>query len=325
MQKSFAIRDKKIVETDDGSGPIYIFVCPSDEERKELISRHGVDEHSLASALDPDEPARVEHETDNTTFIFKRPKNYSAEQRFLFKVASIGFFLYREKLIIVLSEDIPLFKGKSFQTVENLNEAFLKTLLSSIHHYLEHLKVINQISDEIEGLISSSMENKYLLNLFSLEKSLVYYLSAINANGFALEKLKAAAQKLGFEEKATGLLDDLLVENTQCYRQAEIHSNILASLMDARVSIVSNNLNILMKTLNLVTIFIMVPTFVVSAFSMNIDIPFEHHPKAFWIVLGLSTLSVMIFLLWWNSLSAKLTRNGEPFPKKKSSLDYRSP
>jgi magnesium transporter len=116
--------------------------------------------------------------------------------------------------------------------------------------------------------------------------------------------------KLGFGAPCVELLDDLIIENTQCYRQAEIYSNILASLMDARVSIVSNNLNILMKTLNLVTIFIMVPTFVVSAFSMNVDIPLEHHPKAFWFVLGLSSLSVISVLIWWMSFSAKLTKNG---------------
>ncbi|MEO0108096.1 MAG: CorA family divalent cation transporter, partial [candidate division WOR-3 bacterium] len=81
--------------------------------------------------------------------------------------------------------------------------------------------------------------------------------------------------------------------------QAEISSNILASLMDARASIVSNNLNVLMKTLNLITIGIMVPTFVVSAFSMNVGIPFSGHPHAFWIILGLAGVSLVGMLLFW--------------------------
>lgn len=310
MVRTYSIVDKKLVEEQDRRGNILAYICPTEEERKELTGVHHVDEHTLASALDPDEPARLEHEPDHTAFIFKSPKNYSANDRFLFKVASIGFFVYRERMILVLSEDVPLFKGKPFVSIESIEEVFLKVLLGRVHHYLEHLKVINQISDEIEGLIGASMENKYLLNLFSLEKSLVYYQSAINSNGYALERLKLAAPKLNFGQAAVDLLDHVMVENTQCYRQAEIHSNILASLMDARVSIVGNNLNMLMKTLNLVTIFIMVPTFVVSAFSMNIDIPFEGHPRAFWIVLGLATLSVVLFMLWWNVWSAKLSRNG---------------
>jgi len=143
------------------------------------------------------------------------------------------------------------------------------------------------------------MENKYLLNLFSIEKSLVYYLSAINSNGFAIEKLKHNAAKIGFSESSLEYLDDIIIENTQCYRQAEIYSNILASLMDARVSIVSNNLNILMKTLNIITIGIMMPTLVVSVFSMNVPIPLQHHPLTFWFILLLSLASVSVLMLIW--------------------------
>ncbi len=318
MLKTYSLQNKKVVEEPGGQGCILVYICPSDEERKDLVGRFLIDEHTLASALDPDEPARVEQEPDHMAFIFKRPKNYSGNERFFFKVGSIGFFVFKEKLIIVLSEDIPLFTNKQFSAVESIEELFLKVVSRGIHHYLEHLKIINQITDEIEDLISVSMENKNLLNLFSLEKSLVYYLSAINSNGYALERLKILASKGMFSPASLELLDDLLVENTQCYRQAEIHSDILANLMDARVSIVSNNLNILMKTLNLVTIFIMVPTFVVSAFSMNVKIPFEDHPKAFWLVLALSSFSVVTVMLWWNRFSQRLTKNGHGISSKPS-------
>lgn len=308
MLKYFEIQNKKVVE--NSRGPILVYITPSEIERKELITNFLIDEHTLSSALDPDEPARAEQEPDHLALIFKRPKNYSGDERFLFKVSSVGFFIFKDKLVIILSEDIPLFIGKSFASVETIEEVFLKLLSLAIHHYLEHLRVITQITEEIESLISSSMENKYLLNLFSLEKSLVYYLSAINSNSFALERLKILGTKVGFPTIALELIDDLLVENTQCYRQAEIHSSILANLMDARVSIVSNNLNILMKTLNLVTIFIMVPTLVVSMFSMNVSIPLEKHPMAFWIILAFSFLSIMFVMIWWFTFSRKLTKNG---------------
>nr|HPG84905.1 CorA family divalent cation transporter [bacterium] len=90
-----------------------------------------------------------------------------------------------------------------------------------------------------------------------------------------------------------------MIENSQCYRQAEIFSNILSSMADARASIVSNNLNVLMKTLNIITIGIMVPTFVVSAFSMNVSIPGQKLPYAFWLVLGIAFVSVMAFYFFW--------------------------
>ena len=113
---------------------------------------------------------------------------------------------------------------------------------------MEHLKIINNIAEEIENKINKAMENKYLINLFALQKSLVYYQNAITSNGVLLAKLKNNVVKLGFNQEELELLDDILIENDQCYRQAEVYSNILASLMDARASIVSNNLNILMKT-----------------------------------------------------------------------------
>ena len=96
-------------------------------------------------------------------------------------------------------------------------------------------------------------------------------------------------------------LEDLAIENQQCYKQAEIYSNILSSLMDARVSIVNNNLSVLMKTLNLITIGIMVPTFVVSAFSMNVAIPLQKNPLAFWIIMGLAGAAMVAFMAVWRS------------------------
>ena len=143
------------------------------------------------------------------------------------------------------------------------------------------------------------MENSYLINLFSLEKSLVYYLNALNANGVLIEKLKNNASKIGFNQEQLEFLDDMTIENNQCARQAEIYSNIIAGLMDARASIVGNNLNILMKRLNIITIAIMVPTFVVSAFSMNVNFPLRDNPHAFYVILLLALSSVLGFFLFW--------------------------
>jgi magnesium transporter len=145
------------------------------------------------------------------------------------------------------------------------------------------------------------MENRYLINLFGLEKSLVYYVNSINSNGMLIARLKLSSAKLGFTPEELELLDDIEIENNQCFKQAEIYSNILASLMDARASIVSNNLNVLVKTLNLITIGIMVPTLIVSIFSMNVALPIsQRHPGSFWLVMVLAALSVGAFLyLWW--------------------------
>jgi magnesium transporter len=299
MLRTCQIKDGQISDCAEGQGNIWIYINPPDNEKKHLTTEFKIDEHTLNSALDPDELSRLEFEPDHAALIFKRPKNYSSHDEFLFKVSSVGAFLFKQKLVIVVPEEVPLFEGKQFSRICSLSDLLLKMVYRSIYHYLEHLRIINMITDSLESKISSSMENKYLLNLFTLEKSLVYYLNAINSNSMLIEKMKANSAKLGFSSEEMEFLDDIIIENNQCYRQAEIYSNILAGLMDARVSIVSNNLNVLMKTLNIITIGIMVPTFVVSAFSMNVGIPFSGHPLAFWIVMGLALVSVIAFMLFW--------------------------
>jgi len=299
MIRTYEIKESRIVLSTEITANIIFYINPEEGDRKTLVDKYEIDEHTLNSALDPDELARLEFEPEHFAMIIKRPKNYSGTEQFLFSVSSFGIFWFRSKLIIVSSEDIELFEGKLFNKVSSLEEMVLKMIYATIFHYLNHLKVINMVSDSLEQKINTSMKNEYLINLFTLEKSLVYYLNAINSNSLLISRLRQYASKIGFSEDSIETIDDIIIENNQCYKQAEIYANILAGLMDARVSIVSNNLNILMKTLNVITISIMVPTFVVSAFSMNVQIPLMHHKLAFWMIMGLALSSVLIFLFFW--------------------------
>lgn len=299
MLRKYRIINSKLEETAEEKGQILLFVNPDEKEKRLLVDDYGIDEHTLTSALDPDELARLECEPNHIAIVFKRPRNYSGADQLLFKAATLGAFFFGESLIIVTSEDTNLFEGKPFLKVNSPREVLLKLIYRSIFHFLEHLKVINMITDELEQKINRAMENRFLINLFTLQKSLVYYQNAINSNGVLIEKIRHNAARIGFNGEETELLEDILIENNQCYRQAEVYSNILASLMDARASIVSNNINVLVKTLNIITIAIMVPTFVVSAFSMNVRIPLSQLQNAFWIILGMSGLSMAAFLLFW--------------------------
>ena len=299
MLKTYKIVENKIVHDENGIGNIKIYNNPDETEKKFLVEEYKLDEHTLNSSFDADELARIEFEPDHLAMIFKIPKNYSAKEPLLFRVNSLGAFLFKDKLVVITNDEIPLFSGKHFNKVYSLNDITLKLIFTSIMHFIEHLKVINMLSDEIERKISTAMENKYLLNQFTLGKSLVFFQNAINSNGALLEKIKLNGAKLNLTTDEIELLDDILIENNQCYKQAEIYSNILASLMDAKASIISNNLNVLMKTLNIITIMIMVPTFVVSAFSMNVEIPFQKHPLAFIIIMSLAFISVACFFVFW--------------------------
>jgi magnesium transporter len=300
MLRCFQLADNKIQDCSREEAQIYTFVNPDENEKKFLTTEFKIDEHTLLSSLDPDELSRLEFEPDHVALIFKRPKSYSVADRFLFRVNSTGVFVFADKIVLVSPEDYPMFEDKKFTKTVSFKDLMLKLLYRSIYHFLEHLKIINMITDDLEEKINISMENRYLLSLFTLEKSLVYYLNAINANSILLQKLKNNVAKLAFSQDEEELLDDILIENIQCFKQADIYANILSSLMDARASIISNNLNVLMKTLNIITLGIMVPTFVVSAFSMNVVMPFNSaHPLTFWGILGVALVSVMGFYMVW--------------------------
>ena len=299
MMKHLRIAEGKVVPAGADDGQVIVVAAPEDTERRYLIDTLKLDEHTLSSALDPDELGRLEFEPEHTAMIFKRPKNYCSEDNYLFKVVATGLYLFKDRLVIVIPEDAPLFEGRPFQRVQSLPELLLKIVYRAIIHYEEHLRVINAISGQLEQEISTAMENRDLLNLFALEKSLVYYVNAIHSNGVVIEKMRNNAAKIGFTPENMEFLDDIVIENNQCLQQADIYSNILASLMDARVSIVSNNLNLLMKSLTLVMIGIMLPTLVVSLFSMNVQFPMKDHPMMFWIILCLAGSSAVVVGMVW--------------------------
>ena len=196
MVKKFKIVDRRLVETDDESSPFVAYVNPDDREKRFLVDNLKIDEHTLQSSLDPDELSRLEFEPDHFAVIFKRPRNYSAQDQFLFKVASTGLFLFKDRLVIVIGEDVPLFDSLIFNKPATPAYLMLRMISRSIFHYFEHLKIINTISDELQNKINRAMENRHLLNLFTLEKSLEYY----RREGLEGERLGDLLERLGIEK-----------------------------------------------------------------------------------------------------------------------------
>ena len=300
MQRKLYISDGKVVDKGEGQATVFVYAAPDEAERRYLVEQLKIDEHTLNSSLDPDELSRLEFEPEHVAMILKRPKRYTVEDNFRFKVLSTGVFLFKDRLVVVMAEDASLFEGKPFMKIQAIQDIFLKLIYGAILQFVEHIKGINLISGELERQIDTAMENKTLLNLFTLEKSLVYYLSAFNSNGVLIEKIKNGASKIGLSQENLEFLDDIVIENNQCRGQTEIYSQVLASLMDARASIISNNLNVRIKALTIITIAIMLPTLVVSIFSMNVKIPLAWHEYAFWMISILATIpAVAVAVLWW--------------------------
>lgn len=258
MVKEYRIHEGQLAACEEMTGNIRIFINPDVVERNALENQFQISPHNISSALDPDEIGRLEFEEDHVMLILKNPKNYSSSDNFLFKVTSLGLFLFKNQLIIIVNNaETSILEGRQNIKIHTLHDVVLKVLNGTISHFLGHLKVISLLSDSLEQKISTSMENEHLLNMFTIEKSLIYYLNGINSNSVVIEKLKLSAAKIGFSEDNVALLDDIMIENNQCNKQAEIYSNILTGLNDARGSIVNNNMNQLIKKLTILSVVFM--------------------------------------------------------------------
>ncbi len=239
-------------------GRIVIYSAPTDEEKSFLIEEFGIDEHTLNSALDEDEISRVEYESNHVAVIMKRPSNYSADRTLEFRVSSTGAFLFKDKIIIVQAEATPLFEhGRAPIRGNSIPGILLRLLHHSTHHFLEHLRIIRTISDEIERQIEFSVANKALVNMITLLKSLTYYESATSANQLLMLKLRGDSRRVGFNEEEIDFLEDITVENKQCDKLAGIYSGIIMGMSDARVAVVNNNLAVIMKYLAIINIIFM--------------------------------------------------------------------
>jgi len=259
MIRKFKFINGSLEETAGNDCQVWVYINPGNDEIEMIAKEYDIDRHTVESAIDPDEISRIEFEDDNLYIIWKRPKNYISSDNFLFGVSSIGLFHLKDKLVVVLPEDVPLFEQKQHPHFASLMDLIIKFLNNSIRHYLDHIKVMKIISREIQVKLNTSMENEYLIQMFNLSESLIYYINAISSNLNVLIKLRIYFEKHSGEtfpgnEGRFEQMEDIVIENSQCLKQAEIYSSILSGLMDARGNIINNNMNVLIKNLTLINI-----------------------------------------------------------------------
>lgn len=311
MVKRFDIVERSIYPADKETNLIDFYINPDENEKNIILQNLDFDDHTLSSSLDPDEVSRVEFEKDYTFIIWKRPNNYSFDTQLQFNVSSMGILLTKQKIIFISKEDYNVHDRRDYKKIESLIDYLLKVLFYTIRHYVDHIKAINMMSKELQEKITLSLENKYLVQMFSLSESLVYYINAINANNTVLIKLKNNAQRLGFTTEEKEYLDDLIIEGNQCYKQAEIYSTILGGLMDARGNLINNNMNTLLKKLTIINVIFLPLNLIASIGGMS---EFSVITKAVpWYVsyslfcLGMGIVG-WLTAVWLNSLSNKGNR-----------------
>ena len=217
----------------------------------------------------------------------------------------LGMIVVRDEFFLTVSlrknkiiESFEKRKIKNFQTYKKTRFIFQILYLNS-SYYLNYLKQINKETEIAEYILKNSMQNKELLKLLSLEKSLVYFTTSLKSNEIVMEKtLRGKIVKLYEEDEE--ILEDAITENRQAIEMAQIYSNILNGTMDAYASIISNNLNGVMKFLTSITIILAVPTMISSFWGMNVKLPFENSPMGFLIMVLIAVIMTIAVTLWLN-------------------------
>ncbi|GEQ22790.1 magnesium transporter [Clostridium butyricum] len=278
-------------------------VAPSDEELILISKKTGVNLDLLKSALDDEETSRIEIEDDALLVIVDIPFTEMEDNSLTYDTYPLSIIHTEKQIITVCLKNSKILtdfanqKVKSFYTFKK--SRFILQILNRIStYYLIYLRQIDKKSLMIEKRLHKSMKNRELIQLHSLEKSLVYFSTSLKANEITLEKMLKLELMQKYEEDKD-VLEDVIIENKQAIEMTEIYSNILASTMDFFASVISNNLNIVMKVLASVTILLAIPTIVSGIYGMNIDyLPFSNGPHSFAIVMtiiaGIATLVAFI-------------------------------
>ena len=280
-------------------------VNPSEVEIRKVCENVRIEEDFIRDALDFEEKARVDTEEDDNTILFvvDVPIIEKHEENEMYTTMPLGMIVVRDDFFITVSlrknrviEDFEKRKIKNFQTYKKSRFIFQILYLNS-SYYLTHLKQINKETEIAEYILKNSMKNKELLKLLNLEKSLVYFRTSLKSNELVMEKtMRGKIIKLYDDDE--DILEDAITENRQAIEMARIYSDILNGTMDAYASIISNNLNSVMKTLTSITIVLAVPTMISSFWGMNVKLPFEGNPFGFAIMITLAVVTTLI-VTWW--------------------------
>ncbi len=305
MIRYFAPYDVKYVEVEDKTNAKWIYIeAPTTKEINEIAVEHEIPLDFLTDPLDQDETSRIEYEDDIILIIMRLPTR-SGSDDLPFVTKPFGVILI-DDIVITISDGsnellTPFLKG--------INKKFKVSQLSFILHifnrnallYLTYLKVIDRRISELETEITSSMKNKEINRLLKLDKCLVYFTTSLKSNEVTLERLQRS-RWMHEEPETEDLLEDVIIDNKQAIEMATIFTNILKRTTEAFSSMISNNLNVVMKFLTSITIILMLPTLIASFYGMNVHLPLESNPLAFWILMGMSTLiSLLATIFFWKN------------------------
>lgn len=307
MLKFYLTNENGILqETKDISNGCWVnIIAPTEQEINEVSSKLQIPVDFLKDPLDEEERSRIEKENGivliivNTPFLSKDEKGIP-----IYDTIPLGMIITNDCFITICLKDNPLVhvfaqnKVKQFFTYKKTRFS-LQILYLISTSFLKYLKQIIKKTDKIENELHQSMKNKELFSLLNMQKSLVYFTTSLKSNNIVMQKM-LKSNYLKIYEDDQELLEDVIIENQQAIEMAETHTTILSGMMDAFASVISNNVNIVMKFLTSITIIMALPTMVASFYGMNVSVPFQNYPHSFLIAIIISIiLSSVTALIFW--------------------------
>lgn len=306
MIQYFKIVSHKTVQIEKPEVGTWVNVLPplKQEEFTELSDKLNIPIDFLTDSLDIDERTRFEEEDNVRLVVLKTPteNNSFNESDAYYITIPICIILTHNQIVTVNSFENPAMK-KFLSTFQNRhpdkrNMMVLKVFEKVVQNFMEYLKEINHRRNTIEQKLYDASRNEQLLQLMRIQKSLVYFVTALRSNELLFMKLERT-NFLGLNDEEKEFLNDLIVDNSQALEMANIYTNILSSTLDAFASIIANNQNEVLRRLSVITIVLTFPVLIASLFGMNVPSGFEHSPYAFYIVAFLSLIIALLIGLFF--------------------------
>ena len=273
------------------------------EEFSELSTGLEIPIDFLTDSLDIDERSRFEEDDNVKLIVIKTPteNNSFNDSDAYYITIPICIILTHNQIVTVNSFENPAIK-KFLSTFQNRhpdkkNMMVIKIFEKIVQNFMEHLKEINQRRNIFEQKLYDASRNEHLLQLMRIQKSLVYFVTALRSNELLFLKIQRS-NFLALNEEEKEVLEDLIVDNAQALEMANIYSNILSSTLDAFAGIIANNQNEVLKRLSVITIVLTLPVLVASIYGMNVPIPYAKSPFAFYIPVSLS-LMISLVIGWF--------------------------
>ncbi|MDL2283048.1 magnesium transporter CorA family protein [Odoribacter sp. OttesenSCG-928-G04] len=301
IMKKFLWSESGIVEKENWQKDCWINIeIPSNEEINYLIEELGVPESFISDIKDVDERPRIEEEDGWNLIILRVPyRNKGNDIPFI--TVPIGFIMKEHYFITVcyyktdMLSDFVRYADRKQLNIQGSWDLLFRLFLSSSVWYLKYLKRLNNQSRQVEQELERSIQNEELQKLLKIEKSLVYFMTSMRANANLLVKLKnIRSQRQYFDED---LVEDVDIELHQALDQARIYSDILSGTMDAYASVISNNLNVIMKRMTSISLILMIPTLIASLYGMNVPNGLEERGWGF-LVVCISSAFFALMMFW---------------------------